>query len=417
GPAKTAVVASAFFGMLSGSAAANVVTTGSFTIPAMKKVGYRPEFAAGVEAVASTGGQLTPPIMGAAAFLMIEFVGVSYAEIITFAAIPAFLYFFAVFAMVDLEARRLGLRPHPDETLPKAGAVLRKRGYLILPVVVMLYFLFKGYTPTAAAFWSIATLAGLVFAIDPENRRKFGRVVYEALVDAPRMIAPITVACAIGGIIAGIIVMGGLGLRISSIILAVSAGIPILALFLTMVVAIVLGMGMPTSAAYIIMAALLAPGLANMGIDLIAAHMFIIFCAAMSGITPPVAISSFAAAAIAGTDPWRTSWIAIKLGLSVYIIPYMFVYGPSLLGFGPLPEIIGTVVTASLGIVALSIVGIGWFRVPLLWHERTIAFGAAVTMIEPGLVTDLIGFALSALFLALVLLRTRKLAAAPAPER
>ena len=408
GPAKTAVVASALMGMLSGSSAANVVTTGSFTIPAMKRVGYRPEFAAGVEAVASTGGQLMPPIMGAAAFLMIEFVGVSYADIIGFAIIPAILYFLAVFVMVDLEARRLGLRHVEGEVLPRISVILRRQGYLVLPIVAMMYFLLEGYTPTAAAFWSIVSLAVLTVIFDRANRRNILKIILEALVEAPRMIAPITVACAIGGIIAGIIVMGGLGLRVSGIILDASGGIVIVALLLTMLAAIVLGMGMPTSAAYIVMAALLAPGLANMGVPLVAAHMFIIYCAAMSGITPPVAISSFAAAAIAGTDPWRTSWIAIKLGLSVYLIPFMFVYGPALLGLGEPWQIALGVVTAIVGITALSIAIVGWFRAPLRSWERLIAFLAAMSMIYSGWRTDLLGVALCLVFLGLVHIRLKR---------
>jgi len=407
GPAKTAVVASALMGMLSGSAAANVVTTGSFTIPAMKQAGYRPEFAAGVEAVASTGGQITPPILGAAAFLMIEFVGVSYAEIITFSIIPAILYFFAVFAMVDLEARRLGLNPAVDEKLPKVAAVLRQRGYLLVPVVVLIWFLFQGYTASAAGFWSIVSLAAMVVALDGENRRRIHHVVWEALAAAPRLMVAVSIACAVGGMLAGLIILTGLGAKISTLILTASGGVIIVALLLTLLAAIVLGMGMPTSGAYIILAALLAPGLAQMGIPEIPAHMFIIYCAAMSGITPPVAISSFAAAAIAGTDPWKTSWAAIKLGLSVYIVPFMFVYGPALLGFGTALEVISTAITAAIGILALSVACVGWLKVPLRWYERVVAFAAALPMINAGFVTDLVGLALVGILLSLIWLRTQ----------
>ena len=411
GPAKTAVVASAFMGMLSGSSAANVVTTGSFTIPAMKQAGYKAEFAAGVEAVASTGGQFTPPIMGAAAFLMIEFVGVTYAEIMGFAVIPAFLFFLAVFIMVDLEARRIGLKPIASVDIPRVVPVLMRRGYLVSPVAVMLYFLFNGYTPNTAAFWAVVSLAGLILVFDTENRRRFGRVIWEALIEAPRMCVQVSVACAIGGVIAGIIVMGGLGLKVGGIILDVSDGIMLIALVLSMIVAIILGMGMPTSAAYIIMAALIAPGISDMGANLIAAHMFIIYCAGMSGITPPVAIASFAGAAIADTDPWRTSWVAIKLGLSVYIIPYMFIYGPALLGFGTVLEVATTLVTAAVGIAALSIACIGWFRVPLRIYERVGAICAAISLIFSGWLTDLLGFTLCAVLFGLVHLRARSRAA------
>ncbi|MCB1744782.1 MAG: TRAP transporter fused permease subunit [Gammaproteobacteria bacterium] len=409
GPAKSAVVASAFMGMLSGSSAANVVTTGSFTIPAMKRVGYQPAFAAGVEAVASTGGQLTPPIMGAAAFLMIEFVGVSYIEIMQFAIIPAILYFFAVFMMVHLEARRLGLRPDLSAELPRLGDVLRRRGYLMLPIVVLMYYLFEGYTPSAAGFFSIVSLVALVLLFDADKRRMMHRVLWQAMTEAPRMMVAVTVACAIGGMIAGVILLTGLGVRMSSIILDISGGVMIAALLLTMLTAVVLGMGMPTSGAYIILAALLGSGLTNLGVPEIGAHMFIIFCAAMSGITPPVAISSFAAAAIAGSDPWRTSLVAIKLGLSVYLIPYMFVYGPALLGFGTVLEVSTTVLTALIGITALSVACIGWLRLELRLHERALAFLAAVLMMYAGLVTDLLGLLVIGLLGGSILLRQRQI--------
>jgi TRAP transporter 4TM/12TM fusion protein len=408
GPAKTAVVASAFMGMLSGSSSANVVTTGSFTIPAMRKAGYRLEFAAGVEAVASTGGQLTPPIMGAAAFLMIEFAGVSYSEIIRVALIPAILYFMAVFLMVDLEARRLGLRAQLDEALPNALAVLRRRGYLLLPLIIMVWVLLEGYTPATAGFWSVASLAALSFVMDAENRRRFHRVIFEAMTQAPRLIGPITVACAIGGILAGVIAMTGLGIRISNIILDASAGILIVALFLTMVVAIVLGMGMPTSAAYVVLAALLAPGLVKMGVSVIAAHLFIIYCAAKSSITPPVAIASYAAAAVAGCDPWRTSLVAFRLGLPIFIIPYMFVYGEALLSYGTPAEVAWTFVTASFGIAVLSVASIGWLKFPLKAHERLIALAASLPMIYAEWRTDLIGVLLAATCLGLTYLRVRR---------
>ncbi len=409
GPAKTAVVASAFMGMLSGSSPANVVTTGAFTIPAMKRSGYPATFAAGVEAVASSGGQLTPPIMGAAAFLMIEFVGVSYADVIGFALMPAILYFVAVFAMVDLEARRLGLGIDVDDEMPAITRLILKRGYLVLPMVVMIYLLFEGYTPTAAGLWSVISLAILVVVLDPENRRNARKVFTKALLEAPRVIAPVSVACAIGGILAGVITMTGLGLKVSNIVLQASHGITIVALVLTMIVAVILGMGMPTSAAYIILATLLAPGLAKIGVPLVAAHMFIIYCAAKSSITPPVAVASYAAAAIADSDPWKTSISAFKLGISVFIIPYMFVYGPALLGFGDPVEVAWTFATAVVGILALSVASIGWLVMPLTAVERLIALAAAFVMIYAGWLTDVIGFALLAVFAAIWHLRLQRI--------
>ncbi|MBI4182776.1 MAG: TRAP transporter fused permease subunit [Proteobacteria bacterium] len=407
GPAKTAVVASAFFGMLSGSATANAVTTGAFTIPAMKRSGYRPEFAAAVEAVASTGGQFMPPVMGATAFLMAEFVGIPYLRVMGYALIPAILFFFAVFVVVDVEARRLRLAPLPEAEIPDALPLVRKRGYLLLAVVVLLLFLLEGYTATAAAFWSTVTLAALVAVFDAESRRRIGRVLFEAMTEAPRMIAPVTVACGVGGFIAGMIVMGGLGIRMSGLILDFSGGSVLIALVLTFVVAVILGMGMPTAGAYIILAALLVPGLVRLGVNEVAAHLFTIFCCATSGITPPVAVTSFAAAGLANTDPWRTSWVAIKLGLPVFILPFMFVYGLPLLGMGSPIEIAAAIASASIGLVLLPMATFGWFRIALLPHERLIAAAAAFSMIFAGWRTDLLGVGLGLLFVALVHIRRR----------
>ena len=392
GAAKTAVVASTLMGMLSGSSAANVVTTGSFTIPAMRKSGYSGIFAAGVEAVASSGGQITPPIMGAAAFIMMEFVGVDYATIMGIAIIPAILYFLAVFFMVDLEARRLNLRTQIEDDMPKLWAVLKRRGYLLISIGVMLYLLIDGWTPTTAAVYAIASLLGLLILFDPPNRKRILRVCWDAMVAAPKLVAPVTIACAVGGILVGLITLTGLGLRLSTIILDVSGGYLIVILILTMIMGVILGMGMPTSGAYIILAALLAPGLVEAGVPILAAHMFMLYVAAKSSITPPVAIASYAAAAIAGTDPWRTSLVAFKLGLSVFIIPYMFVYGPALLGLAPPMEVAWVFVTAVVGIFSLSVACIGWLFIDLRAFERWISLGASLMLIQPSWETDGAGF-------------------------
>ncbi len=409
GPAKTAVVASTFMGMLSGSSPANVVTTGSFTIPAMRKAGYRPEFSAGVEATASTGGQLTPPIMGAAAFLMVEFANVPYTEVMRAAIVPALLYFIAIYSMVHLEAHRIGLTAQDDDSGPSVPTVLRQRGYLLLSIVVMIALLWQGYTPTAAGFWAVISLAGLVLVFDKGLRRRWIPVMIEAMDHAPRLIAPITVACAIGGIIAGIIIMTGLGVRMAEIILSVSGGSSLIALFLTMVVAVIMGMGMPTSSAYIVLAVLLAPGLIQMGIPGIAAHLFIIYCAAKSSITPPVAVASYAAAAIAGTNPWTTSLVAFRLGISAFLIPYMFVYGPPLLTYGTPIEVIWACITASIGIFALSIAVIGWLRLPLHPLLRLLFLACSLTLISASWITDVIGLALFAVGFASVEIQRKRI--------
>ena len=408
GPAKAAVVSSAFMGMLQGSSAGNVATTGPFTIPAMRRAGYPGPFAAGVEAVASSGGQLTPPIMGGAAFIMSELAGVPYGEIIQIALIPAALYFLAVFFMVDLEARRLKLARAERADLPALSAVLLRRGYLLGAIVVLVGFLLQGYTPTKAGFWALVTLLALILVFDGDTRRRLAPVLWEAMTTAPRMVAPVTVACAIGGMIAGIIVMTGLGLRLSSMILDFADGQLLVALILTMITCVVLGMGMPTSAAYIILAALLAGGLGKLGVPVVAAHFFIIYCAAKSSITPPVAVASYAAAAVANTNPWQTSLVAFKLGISVFIIPYMFVYGPALLGDGTALEIAWATLTASFGIFALSVASSGWLLIDLKGAERVGALAASLPMIYVDWRSDIVGFALFLAVLGMIMWRKRR---------
>lgn len=399
GPAKTAVLASAFMGTLSGSTPANVVTTGSFTIPAMKSHGYPSHFAGGVEAAASTGGQLMPPIMGAAAFIMVEFTGIAYIDIIRHALIPAFLYFFAVFTMVMLETQRLGLRGDRSEDLPKVVAVLRARGYLILPIVAMIAYLAMGYTPSRAAFWSIVCLLVLTFLLDRENRARFIGVVKEAMIHAARVIGPVTVACACGGIIVGVIVMTGLGQKISTAVLTLSGGYLLLTLILTTIVSVILGMGMPTSGAYIILAALLAPGIVAFDVPIIAAHMFLLYGASMSSITPPVAIASYAAAGVANADPWRTSLTAFKLAIGVFMIPYLFVYGPALLMVGDPLEIAYSTMTAIVGIYFLAVGVIGWLWQPLALATRAVVIVAALALVAPGWIGDALGGLAIAAFL------------------
>jgi TRAP transporter 4TM/12TM fusion protein len=391
GPAKVAVVSSAFMGMLSGSPAANAATTGAFTIPAMRRAGYRPEFAAAVEAVASSGGQITPPILGAAAFIMAEFIGVPYVDIVLASIIPALLYFVAVYVVVDLEARRLSLRGPENEELPRLAVILGQRGYLFVSIGVLIWVLVEGFTPARAAVWASASLLGMTLVLDRANRRRFLGVLVEALAEAPRMIGPIAVACALGGIMIGIITQTGLGLRMSTIVLTLSAGQDWLLLALTMVVAIILGMGMPTSGAYVILASLLGPALTQSGISLIAAHMFILYCAGISTITPPVAIAAYAAAAVAGTSPWTTSLIAFRLGISSFVIPFMFVYGPSLLGVGDPLEVGLAILTACVGVFALSVAVIGWLTRPLNIGMRALYAAAGLCLIVPGWATDLGG--------------------------
>jgi TRAP transporter 4TM/12TM fusion protein len=324
------------------------------------------------------------------------------------AIIPAILFFIGILAMTDLEARRLNLRSEAAADVPRIWPILRARAYLLGPIIVMVWLLMEGYTPTSTGFYSIVSLAVLLVIFDPVNRRRILSVLREAMIEAPRIMGPVTVASAIGGVLAGIILMTGLGIKMSEIILDASQGILIVALLLTMVVAVVLGMGMPTASAYIILAILLAPGLEQMGVPLVAAHLFIVFCAAKSSITPPVAVSSYAAAAIAGSDPWRTSLVAFKLGISGFIIPFMFVYSPELLGQGTWYGVAWALATASVGVIMVSAAAIGWLHVPLRAYERVIAIAIALMLMVSDWRTDLAGLALLGALAVALWLRQRQ---------
>lgn len=416
GPAKASIAASALMGMLQGSSNGNVATTGPFTIPVMERYGYRKDYAAGVEAVASTGGMLTPPIMGAAAFLMSEITGIPYVEIIIAAIIPAILYFVAVAIMVDLEARRLKLKAS-DFDGPSVGTVLLTRGYLISPVVIMIWYLVDGYSPARAAFSGIVALTALL-VFDGKTRRRFFAILIEAAIKAPRMVLPVIAACAAAGLIAGVIVRTGLNLKLGMIVLNYAEigqhipfmenGVLFVGLVLTMVIAIILGMGLPTTAAYIVLGSLLGPGLTSMGASLMAAHLFIIYAASKSAITPPVAMASYTAAAVAGSDPWKTSIIAFRLGLSVFILPFIFVFSPPILMNGTALEIVYGTATATFGIFALSVGSAGWFRINLHWTERVVAVIASTLMIYSGWLTDLMGLGIFSVALMLAWLRHRR---------
>jgi len=390
GPAKTAVVASSLMGTLSGSSTANVVTTGAFTIPMMKGMGYSPAFAGAVEAVASTGGQLVPPVMGAAAFIMAEFTGIAYINIMKHALIPAFLYYLGVFVMVHIEAEKLGIKTILKEDFPTVKSIIMKQGYLFIPILAIIYFLFEGFTPLRAAFFAILLLLFLEF-FKNKNKKNFFKKIPQGLIEGPKVIAPVTAACACAGIIVGIINLTGLGQRITSIVLNLSGGSLPIVLVLTMILAIILGMGMPTSSAYIIMASLLAPGLIKIGVPLIAAHMYIFYFACLSAITPPVALASYAGAALSGASPSKTGYLGFRLGLAAYIVPYMFVYAPSLLAIGGYFRIILTLITAIFGIFSLGFSVQGWLFDNINIYQRILLFLTALLLIKPGITTDLPG--------------------------
>ena len=352
GPAKAAVVSSGLMGMISGAAVANVVTTGTFTIPLMKKNGYKPETAGAVEAVASTGGQIMPPVMGAAAFLMAEMCGVPYGRVAVSALFLALLYYLYLFVCVHLEAKKLGIKGLGAHMLPSAKQALKERGHLLIPLVVLIVLLVRGQSPGKSIFWS--TVMIIVIGALRKNTRMGPKQIVNAMRNGVTNALPVAAACAGAGIITGIILITGIGLRFSSILIAFSGGSLLLMLIMTMVAAIILGMGLPTSACYAILSVLTAPALIRLGIPPLASHYFIFFFGCISTITPPVALSSYAASGIAETDPMRTSWVAFRLGLVGFIIPFLAVYKPGLLLLDTPLNIIANMVFSIVAVVALT---------------------------------------------------------------
>lgn len=412
GPAKVACVTSGLFGTVSGSAVANVMTTGTFTIPLMRRIGYRPAFAGSVEAVASTGGQIMPPIMGAAAFVMAEFLGVSYLHVAAAALIPAVLYFLAVFMSVHFEAKRTGMQGLPRADLPRLGTVLKERGHLFLPLLIIIGVLLYGYSAPYAALCGILSVIPTALLRRTTRADLTLRIVIEGLIDGARNTVTVALACACAGIVVGVITLTGLGIDFTSLVLAAAQNTLLLALLLTMAAGIILGMGMPTTPAYIVQVALLVPAIVKLGVEVEAAHMFAFYFAILSAITPPVALAVYAANSLSRGGLWETGIAALKLGATGYIIPFMFVFGPSLLMIGSWDRILLTTVTAVLGVIALAGSLHGYFLRPARLFERFILFGAAMVLIKPGLMTDLIG--LGALAAVVISQQALKAAAAPA---
>lgn len=392
GPAKVAVLASALMGTITGSATANVAGTGSITIPFMKSLGYRSHFAAAVEAVASTGGQIMPPVMGAAAFVMAEYTGIPYIQIALAATIPAILYFLGVAFQIHFEAARLGLLGLPKEDLPDVKPLLRRGFHYFIPLVIVFYVLMRGYSPLYAGLWAI--IVALVVATLKKVSRISPMQILEVFESAAKGVVEVAVACAAAGIVIGVLSVTGLGLRFSSLIITLSGDNVYLALTLTMVVAVILGMGLPVVAAYIIQAALLAPALVSFGIPVLAAHLFCFYFAILSHITPPVAVSAFAAAAIAKAPPVKVALTAMKLGVAAYIVPYIFVFSPALLFRDTPLMIVFSFVTACIGMYGLAIASTGFYiaRVHLL--VKAVFVIAALLLIYGSLITDLVGMIL-----------------------
>jgi TRAP transporter 4TM/12TM fusion protein len=463
GPAKAAVASGILFGSISGSAVANVVASGMVTIPMMRKVGYDKPTAAAIEATSSTGGQITPPVLGAGAFLMAEITGIPYGEIALAAVIPALLFYIACWIHVDLHAIRLGLRGLRKDELPPLFEML-KRLYLFSPIVVLVWALLEGYSPFRAGglgiltalivgwlavrfrdlaapvagtvpaapglafaaglmtrFFSLIVIGGagvlvvvylprllegmlgnwsgflVAFALIFGLAVMFGwRKTLEGLNLAARDTIQLIAVCACAGIIVGVVALTGIGGRFSEMILGLAGASQLLAMVFAAMVALILGMGMPTTAAYAIAAAVVAPGLTKMGVPALVAHMFIFYFAVISAITPPVALASFAAAGMCNADPWKTSWAALKMGLATFIVPFMFFYAPVLLMKGEAAAIAQATVSAAIGVWFLAGSTEGWFGGKLAMPLRIVMFGAALCLIHPGTITDLIGLAVGA---------------------
>ena len=392
GPAKAAVVGSSLMGMISGTAVANVLTTGTISIPLMKRAGYKPSVAGAVEAVASTGGQLMPPIMGAAAFLMADIMEVPYLEITKSALLPAILFYIAVFWAVHLEALKAGLKPLGNFEVPDVVDSLRNNGHVLLAIPVFVGALVSGYSVMYSSLAGIVCVLGL--SLLKKSSRMNPSQLVEAAVSASEAIIPVALATATAGIIIGVVTLTGMGLKFSSFIISISGNNLIIALVLTMASSLILGMGLPTAAAYILVATLTAPALVTMGVDLMAAHMFVFYSAMLSSITPPVALAAFAAAAISREPPMRVAMISVKYGFVAFLLPYFFVLEPRLLLMGTLGEAIGVFLMAAIGIVTLACVLQGYAMGSLSWLMRTVLAAASLCLLMPEISLKIIGIAI-----------------------
>ena len=403
GPAKVAVVASGFMGSINGSAVGNVVGTGVFTIPMMKRVGYSPNFAGAVEASASVGGQILPPIMGASAFIMAETTGISYGTIALAALFPALLYYLGVIAQVHFRAGKDNLKGIPKADLPRVKEVLKERGHLMIPIFALVYFLANNLPISYAAFYTIG-IAIVVSQFRKSTRMTF-KDIFDALEDGARQSLSVMAACAVIGVVIGSLSLTSAATELIGSITGTGEGMLFLTLFLTMIASMILGMGLPSIPAYIITATIAAPALANIGIPTLVAHLFVFYFGLFANITPPVALASFAGAGIAGGHPMRTGWQSLKLSMAGFIVPFMFVYNPAMLFIDvtglpmnatefpapPLLDMLSITVTSIIGIIALSAAVEGYFKAGLSGIGRIILAGGALMLIVPETMTDIIG--------------------------
>lgn len=390
GPAKVAVLSSGLMGTVSGSSVGNVAGTGAFTIPMMKKLGYRPAFAGAVEAAASTGGQLMPPVMGAAAFLMAEFVGVPYFDVVKAAVIPALLYYIGVWLGVHYEAKKYGLKGTPREELPKFGPLFMEKGHLAIPLAVIVYLLVSGYTPMRAALAAIAL--SIICACLRKSTRIGLKEIVNGLIDGSKGVLGVLIACATAGIIIGVVTKTGVGLKVATALLDLSGGQLLPAMFFTMVTSLILGMGVPTTANYVITSTIAAPALVQMDVPVLAAHMFAFYFGIVADVTPPVALAAYAGAGIAGANPMRCGVIAAKLAIAAFIVPYIFVLAPELLMINATTLTIAySALTAIIGMWGVSMAMIGFCQNALNSLQRVLFMAGGICMIIPGHITDIIG--------------------------
>jgi len=396
GPGKVAIVSSALFGTVSGSAVANVMVDGPITIPLMKRTGFRPPFAAAVEAVASTGGQIMPPVMGAAAFVMAEFLAVPYAQVALWAAIPALLYYVSLFFAVHFDAKRYKLAGVPRSELPRFFRVMAVRGHLFVPIFVVLFGLILGYSAPLCALAGALTCIPMAL-LRASTRGGIGwRNVFDALVDGARNTLSVAMACACAGIVIGCVTITGLGITFTQFVIVLAQSSLVAALVLTAVAGIVLGMGMPTTPSYIVMVSLLVPAIIKLGAIPPAAHMFAFYFAILSAITPPVALAVFAAAGLAKSDLWATGWQAVRIAAATYIVPFMFVFEPSLMLIGDWFESLTSSASAVVGVMCLAAGLQGYLFREARWWERAVLVAAALLLIKPGYISDAIGLVLLA---------------------
>lgn len=405
GPAKAAVISSALQGTVSGSSVANTVGSGVFTIPLMKKAGYSAEFAAAVEASSSTGGQIMPPIMGAAAFLMIEFTGLPYSQIALAALIPAILYFAGIYFAIHLESKRIGIKGLPKEQLPNMKQLLREKGYLFLPLIIIIVILGSGQTPMRAAIMGIVA-AYFVSFFKKETRLGLKDLLH-TFEEGARVALAVIAACAAAGIIVGIVTLTGLGLKAAGGIIGLAGGVLILTMFFTMITSLILGMGLPTTANYVITATMAAPALQELGVPIIAAHLFVFYFGIVADITPPVALAAYAGAGLAHANPFKTGMLATKIGVAAFLVPFIFVLSPELVMVNS--TIVGTafaLCTAIIGMIGISSSLFGYLATVSTKLERLACFISGISLVIPGWSTDVFGLGL--LLIIYLLQRKRK---------